>query len=252
MRLSGKKAVILGGAGRIGSTLVKSFLENGADVLAVDRAQQGLVSLIEGLPEASRQKCHPLAADIAARNDASDLVETASRELGGIDILVHLSGGIYRAPFIEHSLKEFDELWQVNVRTPFITAQAFARFMEGQQHGKIILFSAVGGVFPQENHSGYCAAKAACIAFARTAALELAKKNVQINIIAPGPTETVPFRSRYYLDNPLVLAQIEAQTPAGRIGHPEDHAGLALFLASDGSDWITGQVIFSDGGMSLT
>jgi gluconate 5-dehydrogenase len=252
MRLSGKKAVILGGAGRIGSVLVRRFAENGAGVLAVDRARQDLAALIDALPETSRQNCHPFAAEIAAQGDAADLVAKASEILGGIDILVHLSGGIYRAPFVEHSLKEFDELWKANVMTPFITCQAFARFMEAQRHGKIILFSAVGGVFPQENHSGYCAAKAASIAFARTAALELARKNVQINIIAPGPTETVPFRSRYYLDNPQVLARIEAETPAGRIGHPEDHAGLALFLASDESDWITGQVIFSDGGMSLT
>jgi NAD(P)-dependent dehydrogenase (short-subunit alcohol dehydrogenase family) len=252
MRLPGKKAVILGGAGRIGGVLVERFLENGAEVLAVDRAEQALVSLIEELPEASRRQCHPLAADIVTQNDAADLVDNALKVLGGIDILIHLTGGIYRAAFVEHALKEFDELWQANVRTPFLACQAFARFMEGQRHGKIILFSAVGGVFPQENHSGYCAAKAACIAFARVAALELAPKNVQINIIAPGPTETVPFRSRYYLDNPQVLAQIEARTPAGRIGHPEDHAGLVLFLASDESEWITGQVIFSDGGLSLT
>lgn len=252
MRLSGKKAVFLGGAGRIGGVLVQRFLENGAAVLAVDRARQALVSLIDAVPVASRGNCHPFAADIVTRNDAAGLVEKASEVLGGIDIFVHLSGGIYRAPFIEHSLDEFEDLWKANVMTPFTTCQAFAGFMAAQRHGKIILFSAVGGVFPQENHSGYCAAKAACIAFARTAALELARNNVQINIIAPGPTETVPFRSRYYLDNPQVLAQIEAQTPAGRIGHPEDHAGLAVFLASDESDWITGQVIFSDGGMSLT
>jgi len=252
MRLSGKKAVFLGAAGRIGGILVRRFLENGATVLAVDRAQQALVTLIDALPEASRRTCHPFVADVVTPDDAASLVEKAAEVLGGIDVLVHLSGGIYRAPFIEHSLKEFDELWKANVMTPFTTCQAFARFMEAQRHGKIILFSAVGGVYPQENHSGYCAAKAACIAFARAAALELAGKNVQINIIAPGPTETVPFRSRYYLDNPQVLARIEAQTPAGRIGHPEDHAGLAVFLASDESDWITGQVIFSDGGMSLT
>ncbi|MFW6173050.1 MAG: SDR family NAD(P)-dependent oxidoreductase, partial [Elusimicrobiota bacterium] len=86
----------------------------------------------------------------------------------------------------------------------------------------------------------------------RVMALELASYNIQVNVIAPGPTETKPFSSDFYLNNPEILSQIKKATPAGRIGHPEDHVGLALFLASNESDWITGQVISSDGGLGLT
>jgi NAD(P)-dependent dehydrogenase (short-subunit alcohol dehydrogenase family) len=123
--------------------------------------------------------------------------------------------------------------------------------MEVQKKGRIIVFAAVGGLRPEVNHSGYCAAKAALVGFARVAAVELARKNIQVNIIAPGPTETIPFKSPYYSEHPQVLADIEGRTPLGRIGHPEDHIGLAIFLASDESAWITGQVLFSDGGLSL-
>jgi NAD(P)-dependent dehydrogenase (short-subunit alcohol dehydrogenase family) len=252
MRLSDRKAVILGGAGRIGEAVVKSFLENGARVMPVDRDTQGLSRLMNGLKDEWKENCHPHSADIKSEKDAGNLVNTATKTLGGIDCYIHLPGGIYRAPFVSHSLKELDMLWEANVRVPFLACQAFGEFMEKQQRGKIILFASIGGMYPEENHSGYCAVKAALIGFARVAALELAGNNVQVNIIAPGPTEATPFRSRFYLDNPDVLAGIEARTPAGRIGHPEDHAGLAVFLAGDESGWLSGQVIASDGGLSLT
>ncbi|MDD4208592.1 SDR family oxidoreductase, partial [Mesotoga sp.] len=103
----------------------------------------------------------------------------------------------------------------------------------------------------EKEHAGHCAAKAGIIAISKVMALELASANIQVNVIAPGPTETVPFTSPFYFQHPEVLKRIEEKTPAGRIGHPEDHTGLIVFLASDESNWITGQVIMSDGGLGL-
>ena len=123
--------------------------------------------------------------------------------------------------------------------------------MVKNNHGKIINIASIGGLYPEKGHSGHCAAKAGIIAISKVMALELASNNIQVNVVAPGPTETIPFSSPFYTQHPDILANLEEKTPAGRIGHPEDHTGLLILLASDASDWITGQVIISDGGLSL-
>lgn len=251
MRLAGKKAVILGGAGRIGSAIAVEYVANGAEVLLVDKDAGSLDAFVAAQPAELRGQFHTVAADVRGEEDAAGLTATARRRMGAVDVYIHSAGYVYRSPFVEHSFAELDRLWDANVRVVFATCQAFARIMVEQKRGKIIVFGAVGGLRPEVGHSGYCAAKAALVGFARVAAVELAKSNIQVNIIAPGPTETVPFKSRYYLDHPEVLAGIESRTPMGRIGHPEDQVGLAVFLASDESAWVTGQVLYCDGGLSL-
>lgn len=119
------------------------------------------------------------------------------------------------------------------------------------RNAALVRILAAGGARPEATYAGYCAAKAGLIAFSRVAAMELAPHNVQVNVVAPGPTETVPFTSSFYLERPEVLRGIEERTPAGRIGRPEDHVGLVTFLASGESNWISGQVIMSDGGLGL-
>lgn len=252
-RLEGKNAVVIGGAGRIGFEVGKALLGAGANVMLVDKraeqlakAQAACTSKGEGLG-----KCYSVTADLSRLEDCDALGREAAKVLGRVDVLVNCPGGIYRAPFVEHSLEALSDLWDVNVRLPFMTCQVFARMMKEHGGGKIINFASVGGTRPEATHAGYCSAKAGLIAFSRVAALELAPSNIQVNVVAPGPTETTPFTSRFYLEHPEVLKSIETRTPSGRIGHPDDHVGLVLFLASDESNWITGQVIMSDGGLGL-
>ncbi len=251
MRLAGRKAVILGGAGRIGSAIAVEYVAHGAEVLLVDKEQQSLDALLAKQPPQLRGRFHAIAADVRGEEDAARLAAAARDKLGAVDVYIHSAGYVHRSPFVEHSLEELDRLWDANVRVVFATCRAFARIMVEQKRGRIIVFGAVGGLRPEIGHAGYCAAKAALVGFARVAAVELARNNIRVNIIAPGPTETVPFKSRYYLDHPEMLAGIESRTPMGRIGHPEDQVGLAVFLASDESAWITGQVLYCDGGLSL-
>ena len=179
---------------------------------------------------------------------ASDLLEEKTWK---VDILLNCPAYIYRAPFVDHPIEEIDRQWHINVRIVFMLSQVVAKMMSKNGGGKIINLASVGGLFPEKEHAGHCAAKAGIIAISKVMALELASANIQVNVIAPGPTETVPFTSPFYSQHPEVLKRIEEKTPAGRIGHPEDHTGLMVFLASDESNWITGQVIMSDGGLGL-
>jgi NAD(P)-dependent dehydrogenase (short-subunit alcohol dehydrogenase family) len=250
--LGGKRAVVIGGAGRIGSAVTAAFLENGAEVLMVDQSEQNLLAVRNKMQPDHCKLCHTLAQKVNTPEEAEVLAIRVKTILKQVDILVNCPGYIYRSPFLEHSPDELEELWRRNVKISFLTCQAMGQLMAEHGSGKIINFASVGGVRPERGHSGYCAAKAAVIAFSRVIALELAQYNIQVNVIAPGPTETVPFSAPYYLEHPEVLRQIETTTPAGRIGHPEDHIGLLVFLASDASNWVTGQVIMSDGGLSLS
>lgn len=250
-RLEGKTAVIFGGAGRIGSSVARAYAGEGARVVLVDRNRDRLLGVKESLLKSIEQDLVILEATIDTMDDAKVMTETLRREIDSVDILVNCPAYISRASFLEHSIEEFDRQWHVNVRIVFMVSQAIARWMAEGDGGKIINLASVGGLYPEKGHSGHCTAKSAIIALSRVMALELASHSIQVNVVAPGPTETVPFSSPFYTQHPEILQRIEEKTPAGRIGHPEDHTGLMVFLASDESNWITGQVILSDGGLGL-
>jgi NAD(P)-dependent dehydrogenase (short-subunit alcohol dehydrogenase family) len=247
--LSEKKAVIVGGAGRIGSAITRAFLRHGAEVLLVDREEESLRRIVGELPVGERAHCHLCRLEMDHEGSVDELARVVADRLDWVDILVNCLGYIYRAPFTAHSMVELDKLMRLNFSITFAVCQKIASMMLKRGSGKIINFSSVGGFRPEKEHSGYCAAKAALIALSRVMALELSSKHIQVNVVAPGPTETVPFSSPYYAEHPEALQAIETMT--GRIGHPEDHTGLVVFLASGQSDWITGQVIASDGGWGL-
>jgi len=252
-RLENKVAVIFGGAGRIGSSAAEAFWSEGASLALIDKNSEKLATIKQRLLKGRRedQRCIAIESNIESESDARTVSQKLIEIFGRIDILLNCPAYIFRAPFLDHPVEELDRQWHVNVRLVFIFSQAIARVMKDGGGGKIINMASIGGQYPEREHTGHCAAKAGIIAISRVMALELAQFNIQVNVVAPGPTETVPFSSPFYLQHPEVLQRIESRTPAGRIGHPEDHTGLLVFLACKESDWITGQVILSDGGLSL-
>jgi NAD(P)-dependent dehydrogenase (short-subunit alcohol dehydrogenase family) len=245
-------AVIFGGVGRIGRAAAEAFLAQGASVLLLDRERDSLDTAAKNLSLAYPGKCEKLCLEIDTQEKAQQLADFIAERLGNVDILLNSPAYIYRAPFLEHSIEEVDRQWQTNFRIVYMVSQAVARLMAKRKSGKIINIASLGGTRPEKEHVGHCAVKSAVIALTKVMALELAEYNIQVNVIAPGPTETIPFSSPYYKNHPEALKSIEKRTPAGRIGHTSDHAGLLVFLASMESDWVTGQVILSDGGMGLT
>ena len=249
-RLIGKTALIFG-AGRVGSSAADAFVNEGAKVILLDRDEERLEALKKKFEESRKGFCSTICANIDNQRDVDEISDLLEEKTWKVDILLNCPAYIYRAPFVDHPIEEIDRQWHINVRIVFMLSQVVAKMMSKNGGGKIINLASVGGLFPEKEHAGHCAAKAGIIAISKVMALELASANIQVNVIAPGPTETVPFTSPFYSQHPEVLKRIEEKTPAGRIGHPEDHTGLMVFLASDESNWITGQVIMSDGGLGL-
>ncbi len=249
-RLTGKTALIFG-AGRVGCSAARAFVNEGAKVIILDRDEDKLETLKEELEQTKRGFCSTICANIDNQKDVDEISNLIEENTWKVDILLNCPAYIFRAPFLNHPIDEIDRQWHINVRIVFMVSQAVAKMMAKNGGGKIINLASVGGLFPEKEHAGHCAAKAGIIAISRVMALELASLNIQVNVIAPGPTETIPFSSPFYSQHPEVLKRIEERTPAGRIGHPEDHTGLMVFLASEESNWITGQVILSDGGLGL-
>lgn len=250
--LEGKVAIVFGGAGRIGKAAAEAFLSNGASVLLVDRVDQKLNAILGEFLLTYPGKCGILHLEIDSQGKAKELGDFVRSKYGRADILLNAPAYISRAPFLEYSIEEMDKQWQANFRIVYMVSQEIARIMVQGHSGKIINIASIGGIKPEKGHAGHSAVKAALIALTKVMALELAEYNVQVNAIAPGPTETKPFSSNYYPEHPHELKNIEDRTPLGRIGNPQDHTGLLVFLASSQSDWITGQIISSDGGLGLT
>lgn len=250
-KLKGKNAVIFGGAGRIGKMTTLAYLETGANVCVIDCNNERLDNLQINIPDKYRDNVFYINKKINFISDAKEIMSIILKEFSKIDILVNCPAYIYREEFVNHPVIELDNSWNINVRIVFILSQFIAKNMIENKCGKIINIASVGGTKAQKNHVSHCAVKAAVIAASKVMALELAESNIQVNVIGPGPTETIPFSSDYYEKNPEALKEIERKTPMGRIGNINDHKGLMVFLASNESDWITGQVILSDGGLGL-
>lgn len=250
-KLDGKNAVIFGGAGRIGKMTTLAYLENGANVCVIDCNIERLNKLQGSIPEVYNKNFFYINKKINFISDAKEIMDVILNKFSNIDILVNCPAYIYRDKFVNHPVIELDNSWNINVRIVFIFSQLVANKMIENKKGKIINIASVGGTKPQKNHVSHCAVKAAIIAASKVMALELAENNIQVNVIGPGPTETNPFSSDYYEKNPEAFKRIEENTPMGRIGNVNDHKGLMVFLASNDSDWITGQVILSDGGLGL-
>jgi NAD(P)-dependent dehydrogenase (short-subunit alcohol dehydrogenase family) len=248
-RLKNKNAVIFGGAGRIGQSVATAFVQNGATVFVIDRNEENLTKLTESLNKTNQCFCYPM--DINCEKDAEALALLLQKHMDAPDILVNCPAYISRSAFLSMPIEEFDKQMHTNVRLVLLVSKQIARLMSEKRKGKIINLASVGGTRPEKEHLGHCTAKAAVIAASKVMALELANYGIQVNVVAPGPTETIPFSSPFYATHPEILRRIEENTPLGRIGHPDDHIGLIVFLASEESNWITGQVILSDGGLTL-
>lgn len=250
--LNDKVAIVFGGAGRIGRAAAEAFLGEGARVLLVDRAADKLDAVKDSFLARFSDRCAGFCLDVETEAQAKALADAVKERYGKADILLNAPAYISRAPFLEYPMAEIDKQWQVNFRSVYMVSQKIAKLMAEGGGGKIINIASIGGFKPEKGHAGHCAVKAALISLTKVMALELAERNIQVNAIAPGPTETRPFSSSFYVEHPDILRSIESRTPMGRIGAPEDHAGLLVFLASPLSDWITGQIILSDGGLGLS
>ena len=247
-RLTGKVAVVTGSGSGIGQAIAERLAQEGADLVVdyrdhVEQAQATVDKIT-----AAGGKSVMVHADVSNLADCTNLIEQAWQQLGSCDILVNNAGIEKGADFWDVTEADYDAVLNVNLKGAFFLTQAFVRRLrDAKLPGRIINISSVHEdmVFP--NFSTYCASKGAMRMLMRDLAVELGPLNITVNNIAPGAINT-PINTSLLANKPKLDALL-ANIPLGRLGKPEEVAGVAAFLASEDGAYVTGSTYFLDGGL---
>ncbi|MBR3904303.1 MAG: gluconate 5-dehydrogenase [Clostridia bacterium] len=250
--LQGKVALVTGGSYGIGFAIAKGLAVAGATVVFNDINQE-LVDKGLSAYEAEGIKAYGYVCDVTDEDAVQDMVKKIAAEVGVVDILVNNAGIIRRIPMIEMESRDFRKVIDVDLVAPYIVAKAVIPGMMEKGHGKIINICSMMSELGRETVSAYAAAKGGLKMLTRNICSEYGQYNIQCNGLGPGYIETpqtAPLRERQPDGSRHPFDQfICAKTPAERWGTPEDLMGPALFLASDASDFVNGQVLYVDGGI---
>jgi NAD(P)-dependent dehydrogenase (short-subunit alcohol dehydrogenase family) len=250
-RVDEQVAVVMGGAGGIGEAVGKGLAQYGARVVIADldaaKAQKVAGEIKTKYPksDAAGFKC-----DVSAEESIISLRDQVRTQYGTVDILVNSHGINVKRAATEFPIKDWDFLFNVNVRGTMLTCREFGRIMVERKKGKVINLSSVRGVRATfwGGNEGYAATKASIDMITRSLAAEWAPFGINVNAIAPSTVDT-PF-SNQTLNDPEKLKRFLASCPLGRVGQPVDVVGACVFLASPASNFITGQIIYLDGGLT--
>lgn len=238
--------VLVAGAGGLGAACASAFLAVGARVEVVDADAGRAEAAIEGAPPERTAATH---ADLTSPAAVRGVVDGMCTRWGGIDVCVHAVGVNTRKPVLDTDPGEWSRTIEVNLTTAWFLGQEAGRRMIGQGSGRIVFFSSVSGLLAHKDHGPYAASKGAINQMMRVMAAEWAAKGVTVNAVAPGYVETD--LTRAYLDRDGNRARLEGMVPAGRLGSPDEVTGPVLFLASPQSRFVTGHVLYVDGGRTL-
>ncbi len=252
MKLKDKVAIVTGGARGIGEAIVRAFAAEGAHVVIGDVEIEKAQSLAAELGG----KALAVRLDVRDAKSIDALVAATVSKLGGIDILVNNAGVFNMGPLSEITEADFDRQFGVNVRGTVFVTRAVAAQMEKQgRGGKIINLASQAGRRGEANVAIYCASKAAVISITQSLGLELIKKRINVNAIAPGVVDTpmwdhVDSLFAKYEHRPIGEKKrlVGEAVPLGRMGVPDDYRGPAVFLASSDSDYVVAQTLNVDGG----
>jgi gluconate 5-dehydrogenase len=246
--LSGKTAIVTGGSGGIGRAMAVGLARHGADVVVSSRTQASLEPVTEEIRKLGR-KSLAIAADVTDEKSVAALVDRTMQEFSRVDILTNAAGISLRANAEDFPLADWRKVMEFNVVGTFICCKAVGKVMIQQKGGKIINVSSIRGRFGAPmGGSAYSPSKGAVDSLTRTLATEWAKYNVLVNAIAPAVVHTA--LTQPIIDNKELAKSVLSRIPLGRFALPEDMVGPTVFLASSASDFITGQIIYVDGGSS--
>jgi 3-oxoacyl-[acyl-carrier protein] reductase len=244
MRLENKKALITGAYRGIGKVIADLFIAEGAEVWGLDyKTPEDL----EGRTAEAKGKLHWVTADLSEIAAVEGVIENAVKESGGFDILVNNAGITKDNLSFRMSLEEWQKVLDINLSAAFIAARTVGRDMIRKRAGSIINMASVVGIHGNGGQANYSASKAGLIGVTKSLAQETASRNVRVNAIAPGYIAT---DMTAVLPDKVKEVMLE-KIPLKRMGTPQDIANAALFLASDDSSYITGQVLPVDGGMFI-
>ncbi len=253
MRLSGKTAIITGGAKGIGAVYAKAFAAEGANVVIADVLEAEGEELTRELGEREGAEALFVRTDVTSDEDTTRMAQQAAERFGAVDILVN-NAAIYfelgsKKPFEEISLEEWDKVMAVNVRGIWQCAKAVSPYMRRQNYGKVINVSSVVSYMGAGGFAHYVASKAAVIGLTRALARELGSHNVTVNAVAPG---LVSNESSRQLNVDEYIEQASKTRSIQRAMTSEDLVGAVLFLSSPESDFVSGQTFVVDGGAIMS
>jgi len=244
--LTGRVALVTGGNGGIGLGMAKGLAEAGAAVMIAGRNAAKNAAAVRALTELGA-KAASLEVDLLHETDCRSMAAETVRRLGGLHILVNNAGTNIRKRPEEYTLADWHTVIDTNLTSAFLASQGAYPEMARAGFGKIINIGSMMSIFGGAVHAAYGASKGGLVQFTKSLAVAWAKQNIQVNAVLPGWIDTdLTKRARVEIDG--LNERVMARTPAGRWGDPADFAGIAVFLASSASDFVTGAAIPVDGG----
>jgi len=248
--IAGKTAVVTGGSRGIGKMIAEGYVENGVKTYITARKAEACLRTAEELSK--KGECIAFPADLSSKEGRESFVEQIKSHEERIDILVNNAGAAWGAAFEEYPDEGYDKVMNINVRAIFMLTRDLMPLLTknatSENPSRVINIGSIDGLrVSTTDNFAYGASKAAVHFLTKNLSVRLASKGLTVNAIAPGPFESQMMD--YMLTN--YRDQIEARNPMGRIGCPEDMAGLAIYLASEAAKYVTGQIIALDGGSNL-
>ncbi len=247
MLLQDKIAIVTGAAQGIGQAIAKMYSEQGATVLLLDVQKEKVDQTAAEIAAATGNKTAGYALDITDKSSVAFVVGSIVGEYGRIDVLVNNAGVIKHALLLDMDEQDWDRIFAVNVKGTFLMTQAVGRVMVEQRKGKIVNISSCSGKKPTLEEGAYCSSKSAIVGLTRVTALELGRYGINCNAICPGATDSVMLRSTI-VTSPEIEQEWIDKTALKKLGQPEDQAKVAVFLACELSDHMTGESLIVSAG----
>lgn len=247
--LTGKIAVVTGSSKGIGRAIVEALARAGARVVVSSRKADACEEVVSALRKEGKEAIG-ITCNVGRREDVEALIEKTRAHYGKIDVLVcNAAVNPYYGPLTGLTDEAFNKVMETNVRSNLWLANLVQPEMAARRDGVIIIVSSIGGLKGTDTLGVYAISKAADMQLARNLAVEWGPDNIRVNCIAPGLVRTDFAKALW--ENPKLLEATEKRTPLRRIGEPDDIAGAAVFLASRAGNWMTGQSIVIDGGVTI-
>jgi NAD(P)-dependent dehydrogenase (short-subunit alcohol dehydrogenase family) len=254
MLLKDRVAIVTGGAAGIGKGIALKFAKEGCSVIISDISELKGKKTAEEVSKTGRAGFF-VPCDVTDNHQVQDMVSKAISKFGKVDILVNNAGGVSGpgVPTEDVTEEQWDKITDLNLKSQFLCCKAIIPYMKREKYGKIINLSSMGAVHPPASIPHYHSAKGGVISLTSNLAFELARFNINVNAILPGPIRTEFFDEivKDMPDQEAFFAGLSSKVPFQRMGTPEDIAGVALFLASDLSSYVTGESIRVGGGLPL-
>lgn len=245
MDLTNRVAVVIGGTSGLGRTIAIGLAEAGANVVATGRRQEQVENVYAEICRTGRTSLLQ-TTDITDHKSIDNLRDAVERQFGGLDILVNAAGRTVRKPTVKQDVSEWQAIMETNLTGMLYTCQSFYSLLRASAHARIITIASLASFVAFFEVAAYSASKAGVLALTRSLAIEWARERINVNAIVPGVFRTA--LNAELLDNTERGRELLMRTPMHRFGTAEELIGVAIFLASDGASFITGQSIVVDGG----